>query len=163
MTPLLRQTVNSPQLKPTPAGDQPADPAMAVNSPARTIALSVVVPVHNEQETLRLVYARVTEVVAALQRGYEIIFVNDGSTDDGGATLDDLAQSDARVKVIHLQRNFGQTAAMMAGFDHASGEIVVTLDADLQNDPTDIPLVLAGLEHGYDVCSGCANSERIGS
>jgi glycosyltransferase involved in cell wall biosynthesis len=118
------------------------------------LALSIVIPVHNEEETLSLVHDRVTAVVRSLQRTYEILFINDGSTDDGGAVLDGLAQSDSHVKVVHLQRNFGQTAAMMAGFDHASGEIVVTLDADLQNDPADIPRLLAGLDQGYDVCSG---------
>src|SRR6185436_5717653 len=98
-----------------------------------------------------LVHDRVTAVVRSLQRTYEILFINDGSTDESCSVLDGLAQSDPHVKVVHLQRNFGQTAAMMAGFDHASGEIVVTLDADLQNDPADIPLLLAGLDQGFDV------------
>jgi glycosyltransferase involved in cell wall biosynthesis len=148
--PVLRPTVHSPHLEPTPTGNPPTK----ANVPVRAIALSIVIPVHNEQESVVLVHSRVTEAVAPLQRPYEIIFINDGSTDAGGAALDGLAQSDARVKVIHFQRNFGQTAAMMAGFDHVSGEIVVTLDADLQNDPADIPLLLAGLDQGYDVCSG---------
>jgi glycosyltransferase involved in cell wall biosynthesis len=151
---LLKLSSTTPQLEPTPTSELSTDGAPAVDNHSRTIGLSIVIPVHNELESLRDVYARLTEAVAPLRRGYEIIFVNDGSTDAGGAVLDELTNLDARVRVIHLQRNFGQTAAMMAGFDHASGEIVVTLDADLQNDPADIPLVLAGLDQGYDVCSG---------
>jgi glycosyltransferase involved in cell wall biosynthesis len=145
---------NSPKFEPTPTDNRATDPALEVSSAAPALALSIVIPVHNERESLGLVYSHVTEAVAPLQRAYEIIFVNDGSSDAGDVALDGLAQRDARVKVIHFQRNFGQTAAMMAGFDHASGEIVVTLDADLQNDPADIPRLLAGLDQGYDVCSG---------
>lgn len=149
---MFNPQASSRQLEPTATDDLPVRGEVANRNCA--VALSVVIPVFNERETLRLVYARVTEVAKASERDYEIIFVNDGSTDEGGAILDELACSDRRVKVVHLQRNFGQTAAMMAGFDHARGEIVVTLDADLQNDPADIPLLLAGLKRGYDVCSG---------
>lgn len=135
-------------------GDMSTDQSTVTDNRSGTIIVSIVIPVRNEQESLDLVYARLTQVVASWREAYEIIFVDDGSTDAGGVILDGMAQNDAHVKVIHFQRNFGQTAAIMAGFDHASGEIVVTLDADLQNDPADIPLLLAGLDRGYDVCSG---------
>jgi glycosyltransferase involved in cell wall biosynthesis len=153
-TQLLPKSTISPQTELRPITERLADQRTTADNVLCTTDLSIVVPVHNEQETLRLVYERVTATIGPMQRGYEIIFVDDGSTDAGGAALDALAQSDPHVKIIHLQRNFGQTAAMMAGFDHASGKIVVTLDADLQNDPADIPLLLAGLDQGYDVCSG---------
>lgn len=157
---MLNQKANSRQIEATPAGDLPECAAVAIR--AAPVALSVVIPVYNERDTLRLVHARVKQAAEAAQRDHEIIFVNDGSTDESGATLDELASSDPHVKVIHLQRNFGQTAAMMAGFDHARGEIVVTLDADLQNDPADIHLLLAGLERGYDVCSGWRKERKDG-
>ena len=132
-----------------------ADAAPAIDEDRSLgIALSVVIPVHNEEESLRAVYDRTTGVLAGMQRDYEIICVNDGSTDASAAVLDGLAENDPRVKVIHFQRNFGQTAALMAGFDHALGDVVVTMDADLQNDPADIPLLLAALDQGFDVCSG---------
>ena len=116
--------------------------------------LSVTIPVFNERDNLRPLYEKITVVLQALQRPWEVIFVDDGSTDGSSALLDELAAHDASVKVIHFRRNFGQTAAMMAGVDFASGEIIIPLDGDLQNDPNDIPRLLAKLDEGYDVCSG---------
>jgi glycosyltransferase involved in cell wall biosynthesis len=116
--------------------------------------ISVTVPVFNEQESVRLLSDRVRPVLNGLGRPWELIFINDGSTDGTAAVLDELAEQDTRVKVLHLRRNFGQTAAMMAGFDHAQGSIVIPIDGDLQNDPADIPRLIEALDNGYDVCSG---------
>jgi glycosyltransferase involved in cell wall biosynthesis len=91
---------------------------------------------------------------------YEMVIVNDGSTDGTGERLDEIAESDPLCKVIHLRRNSGQTAAMMAGIDHACGEVIVTMDADMQNDPLDIPMLIDKLEEGYDVCSGWRKSRK---
>ena len=116
--------------------------------------LSVVVPVYNEYENIPLLY---DEVVKALQDidDWELILVNDGSKDNSLEALRELAAKDKEhVKVIGLRRNFGQTAAIAAGIDHASGEIIVLMDADLQNDPSDIPAMLDKLNEGYDVVSG---------
>lgn len=116
--------------------------------------LSVTIPVYNERDNLRPLYDQITAVLRQLQRPWEIIFVDDGSTDGSRERLDELAAQDPAVKVIHFRRNFGQTAAMMAGVDFASGEIIIPMDGDLQNDPNDIPRLLAKLDEGYDVCSG---------
>jgi len=116
--------------------------------------LSIIVPLFNEEECVVPLYKQLIAVLSKLGKSFEIIFVNDGSTDSSHAVLCRLAESDANVKVINLRRNFGQTAAMSAGFDHARGGIVIPMDADLQNDPADIPLLLAKLAEGYDVASG---------
>jgi len=93
---------------------------------------------------------------------YEIIFVNDGSTDGSNELLDRLADGDPTVRVIHFRRNFGQTAALMAGFDHSRGEVIVSLDADCQNDPADIPEILAKLDEGFDVVNGWRRDRKDG-
>lgn len=116
--------------------------------------VSVVVPVFNEEESLEILVQRLTEALAQTGRAYELIFVDDGSQDDSYAVLQRLQAGDERIHVVRLRRNFGQTAAFSAGFDRARGEVIVTLDADLQNDPADIPALLAKLEEGYDVVSG---------
>ncbi len=116
--------------------------------------LSVVVPIYNEEESIPTLYTRLTEALGDLGQSYEIIAVDDGSRDRSFALLRELARQDERLRVIRFRRNFGQTAAFAAGFDRAWGEIVVTIDADLQNDPADIPLLLAKIEDGYDVVSG---------
>jgi glycosyltransferase involved in cell wall biosynthesis len=116
--------------------------------------LSIIVPVYNEEESLPELYAQVRPVMEALGRDWELILVNDGSRDNSAAVLDGLAAQDRRVKVVHFRRNAGQTAAMMAGIDFASGEVIIPMDADLQNDPRDIPRLLAKLEEGYDIVSG---------
>jgi glycosyltransferase involved in cell wall biosynthesis len=110
--------------------------------------------VFNEAENLPLLYEALIKVLETLEHSWEIIFVNDGSRDGSSEVLDRLAQKDPRVKVVHFRRNFGQTAAMMAGVNYASGDIIIPMDADLQNDPADIPRLLAKLEEGYDVVSG---------
>jgi dolichol-phosphate mannosyltransferase len=116
--------------------------------------LSIIVPVYNEEANTPILYQRLTDALTGLQRPFEIIFVNDGSTDRTARILAGLAARDARVKVINFRRNFGQTAALMAGIDFATGEFIIPMDGDLQNDPADIPRLLAKLDEGYDVVSG---------
>lgn len=119
-----------------------------------SVFLSVVIPVFNEQENVEPVYAQLKEVLEELRRSYEIIFVDDGSWDDTFFLLCGLHQGDPHVKVVKLRRNFGQTPALSAGFDMARGDIVITMDGDLQNDPSDIPHLLKKMAQGYDVVSG---------
>jgi glycosyltransferase involved in cell wall biosynthesis len=117
-------------------------------------ALSVVVPVFNEEESLPRLMETLTSVLGTLPYPYEIILVNDGSTDNSLAVMRAFGATHAQVKVVDFRRNYGQTAALMAGIDHATNDVVVMIDADLQNDPTDIPRLLAKLDEGYDVVSG---------
>ncbi len=116
--------------------------------------LSIVIPIYNEEESIPSLYDRLTEELEELGYPYEIIAVDDGSRDTSFAILRQLASQDRRVRVIRFRRNFGQTAAFSAGFDRARGEAIVTIDADLQNDPADIKRLLAKLDEGYDVVSG---------
>lgn len=116
--------------------------------------LSVVIPAYNEEENVPILYEKLKKVLDSLGEDYEIIFVDDGSTDGTYQRLKQLAEKDSRLKVIRFKRNYGQTAAMSAGFEHAKGDVIITLDADLQNDPEDIPLLLEKLEEGYHVVSG---------
>ena len=117
-------------------------------------AVSVVIPIYNEEEALPHLYEALRSALETLDRSWEVLLVNDGSTDDSRARMDEIARSDARFIAIHLRRNFGQTAAMSAGFDHARGEVIVAMDADLQNDPRDIPMLLAKIGEGFDCVSG---------
>lgn len=116
--------------------------------------ISLTVPVYNEKEALLPLFEKVSKVMDAHGQPWEIIFVNDGSHDGSAELLDKLAAANPQVKVVHFRRNFGQTAAMMAGFDFASGETIIPMDGDGQNDPEDIPRMLAKLDEGYEVCSG---------
>jgi glycosyltransferase involved in cell wall biosynthesis len=116
--------------------------------------LSVVIPAYNEEENVPILYEKLKKVLDSLGEDYEIIFVDDGSTDDTYQRLKQLAEKDSRLKVIRFKRNYGQTAAMSAGFQHAKGDVIITLDADLQNDPEDIPILLEKLKEGYHVVSG---------
>jgi glycosyltransferase involved in cell wall biosynthesis len=115
--------------------------------------ISVVTPLLDEQDNLPALYEQITRALTGRYE-YELIFIDDGSTDRSFEILKGLQASDPRVRVIRFRRNFGQTAALSAGFKHARGEIVVALDADLQNDPADIPMLVAKLDEGYDVVSG---------
>jgi glycosyltransferase involved in cell wall biosynthesis len=115
--------------------------------------VSIVLPVFNEAESLRELHGELRAALATWNRPYELVFVNDGSTDDSAAVLDELAAQPG-IRVVHLRRNFGQTAALTAGIDHASGGVIVPLDSDLQNDPADIPKLVAKLDEGFDVVSG---------
>src|SRR5476651_44865 len=118
------------------------------------IDLSVVIPVRNEAPSLVELHRELTETLGACNRSYEIIIVDDGSTDDGFVILARLQAADPRLRVIRLRRNFGQTAAFSAGFQHARGRLIITSDGDLQNDPHDIPAMVAMLEGGFDIVFG---------
>lgn len=121
--------------------------------------VSIVIPVYNEEESIPRLYDALTEVMDAVGREYEIVFIDDGSRDGSFALLSDLQRGDKRVVVIGFRRNFGQTAAMAAGFDYAEGEVIVTMDADLQNDPKDIPKLLEASRE-YDVVSGWRKNRK---
>ncbi|MCA1590209.1 MAG: glycosyltransferase family 2 protein [Acidobacteria bacterium] len=120
----------------------------------RAPELSLFLPVLDEEENLRPMHSRIAAALNALERTAEVIYVDDGSTDDSLEILKELAEEDDRVRVISLRRNYGQTAAMAAGIDAARGQILIPMDADLQNDPSDIARLLRKLNEGYDVVSG---------
>ena len=115
--------------------------------------ISVVVPLLNEQDNIGPLYEQITETLTDVY-DYEIIFVDDGSSDNSFDILAKLQKPDARIRVICFRKNFGQTAALSAGFAHARGKVIVAIDADLQNDPADIPEMIAKLDEGFDVVSG---------
>jgi len=123
------------------------------HQPAK-VDISVIVPFYNEEENIEAVYRSVVAALAPLGKAYEIIFVDDGSSDTTVKRARALAEADGKLKVVELLRNYGQTAAMMAGIDFASGTVVVAMDGDGQNDPTDIPRLLEELDKGFDVVSG---------
>lgn len=125
-----------------------------------SVDLSIVIPVYNEAESLPCLYAELTDVLARLNRPYEIIAIDDGSRDASWQVLKRLTENDPHVRAICLRRNFGQTAAFAAGFDAAQGDIVITLDADGQNDPADIPRLLDKLAEGYDIVSGWRQNRK---
>src|SRR5438270_553218 len=116
--------------------------------------ISIVIPVYNEVEALPDLHRMLTAALDEVARSAEIVFVDDGSRDGSDAVLDGLTHSDSRVQVLHLRRNYGQTAAIMAGFQHCTGEVIIPMDADGQNDPADIPRLLSKLSEGFDVVSG---------
>ena len=116
--------------------------------------ISIIVPLFNEEECLELLYERIIESVSSLGLSYEILFVDDGSTDDTFNLASKIADKDKKTKVIKFRKNYGQTAAMTAGIEHASGDILITMDGDLQNDPDDIPKFIDKIEEGYDIVCG---------
>lgn len=118
------------------------------------VNMSVVIPVFNEGESIPHLAKSLKFVLDSPKTNYEIIFVDDGSTDNSFALLKSFHEDDEHIKIIKFRRNFGQTAALSAGFEYAKGEIIITMDADLQNDPEDIPLLLKKINEGYDVVSG---------
>jgi glycosyltransferase involved in cell wall biosynthesis len=130
------------------------------NDMSEDIRVSLTIPVYNEEENLERLHEEITAAMRDLDFGYEVIYVNDGSRDRGPEILDAIAERDHRARVLHFKRNFGQTAAMMAGFDYARGQIIVPMDGDLQNDPADIPRLLARLDEGYDLCSGWRKNRK---
>jgi len=121
--------------------------------------ISLVIPLYNEEGNIQELHTEVKSVLTNLLKlkkisDYEIIFVNDGSTDKTQENLIDVKKIDSRVKIIELRKNFGQTPALKAGFENSNGDLIVTMDGDLQNDPNDIPRLMEKLEEGYDVVSG---------
>src|SRR5438876_5433471 len=124
------------------------------STPSRHPQLSIVVPLYNERATLEELHERLTAVLGAIGLSYEIVFVDDGSVDGTCRELRAMAAVDPGVRVVKLARNYGQTAALAAGFDRARGEIIVAMDGDLQHAPEDLPVLLAKLDEGYDVVSG---------
>jgi len=115
---------------------------------------SIVVPFHNEEENVTVLYARLKQVMEQVGNSFELVFVDDGSNDRTYKLLEEIAAVDSRVLVVKLRRNFGQTSALAAGFDHSSGEFIFAMDGDLQHDPNEIPSFIEKLEEGYDVVSG---------
>jgi glycosyltransferase involved in cell wall biosynthesis len=129
---------------------------MGISTPSDPDApyISVVIPLHNEALTLQELYDRTRTTLDLQGKPWELVLVDDGSTDDTPKLLDALYEQDSRVSVVHLRRNYGQTPALVAGFDHARGEVIVALDGDMQHDPCEIPAFLAKIEEGYDLVSG---------
>ena len=144
-----------------PSTTQPADSQAAdaqhgldTNPNASAPVISVVIPLLNEEESIPHLYRAVTDAMEAYGRTYEVIVVDDGSRDRSFALLKEIAEQDPRFTIVRLRRNFGQTAAFSAGFAQARGEVVITMDADLQNDPRDVPLLMAKIDEGFDIVSG---------
>ncbi len=122
--------------------------------PKTRAEISIVIPLYNEAKNIEALYVSLNQVVGILGREAEIIFVDDGSTDETFQALLNLKKLDGSIRIVHFARNFGQTAALSAGFDYAKGDVIITMDGDMQNDPKDIPLLLQKVEEGYDVVSG---------
>ena len=116
--------------------------------------VSIIIPVYNEEASISELYRELKAVLDREPWDGEIIMVDDGSTDDSAKVIGDLVARDPRVRLVRFARNFGQTAAILAGIDHATGDVLIPMDADLQNDPQDVPRLLAKVEEGYDVVSG---------
>lgn len=122
--------------------------------------ISVIVPVYNEEESLEVLHRELRETLGPLGRNYEIICVDDGSRDNSLGVLGNIVQQDVHVKIVQLARHYGQTEAMQAGIDYAKGDIIIFIDADLQNDPRDIPRLLAKMDQGYDMVSGWRKNRK---
>ena len=122
--------------------------------------ISVVIPIYNEEENLTLLYEELSGVLKSLACSYEILFIDDGSSDTSLTILQSLQEADPMVIVVQFRRNFGQTAAMSAGFDYSSGDVIITMDGDLQNDPSDIPRFLEKIEEGFDVVTGWRHERK---
>jgi glycosyltransferase involved in cell wall biosynthesis len=129
-------------------------------SQGKNIELSLVIPVLNEQDSLQGLYGEIVEALGE-RYSYEVIFVDDGSSDGSFKVLEGLHKFDPRVRVIRFRRNFGQTAALAAGFRHSRGRVILPLDADGQNDPADIPALVARLDEGFDIVSGWRRDRKI--
>ncbi len=136
------------------ADSRPGDAIDRPDRPRGVVDLTVVVPMFNEVDNVAPLYDQLTSALEPLGRTYEVVIVDDGSSDGTFAKLRDVHRRDDRWRIIRLRRNFGQTAGFSAGFEAARGELVVTMDGDLQNDPADIPLVLAKMDEGFDIVSG---------
>ncbi len=126
----------------------------------KNIELSIIAPLYNEEESVGLLYKKIKEAADSINKSYEIIFVDDGSSDDTFERARLLAKEDNRLRVVEFRKNYGQTPAMAAGIDIARGEILVTMDGDLQNDPLDIPMMVDKLEEGYDLVVGWRHNRQ---
>ncbi|MHC4270364.1 MAG: glycosyltransferase family 2 protein [Planctomycetota bacterium] len=122
--------------------------------------VSIVIPFYNEEECIHPLYDSVTQVMKRLNTGYEIIFIDDGSSDATFLRAKAIHEKDSQLKVIKFRKNYGQTAAMQAGFDHAKGRIIISMDGDLQNDPRDIPKFIEKIEEGYDIVCGWRKNRK---
>jgi glycosyltransferase involved in cell wall biosynthesis len=127
---------------------------LRMSAEGRPIAYSVVVPLFNEQESVPQLYVKIIDVMDAIGEPFEIVFVDDGSRDGTFRQLSEISRDDGRVLVVRLRRNFGQTAALKAGFDHSQGDIIISMDGDLQHDPAEIPKFIEKMKEGYDIVSG---------
>ncbi|MBI2030854.1 glycosyltransferase family 2 protein [Candidatus Kaiserbacteria bacterium] len=125
--------------------------------------LSIIIPVYNEERNIPLLFMRIKEALARIDKPYEVIAIDDGSRDDSFAQLVTQSQADPHIRIVRFSRNFGQTAALSAGIEHARGDIIITIDSDLENDPSDIHLLLSKLDEGYDVVSGWRKDRWSGS
>jgi len=121
---------------------------------ARTLEVSVVVPCHNEEASITELHQKLSSALKPLTTSYEIVFVDDGSTDNSLEVLSEINKTDHRVKIIRLRKRFGKSAALKAGFDYSKGKVIVMIDGDLQDDPADIPALLGKLNEGYDIVNG---------
>lgn len=124
--------------------------------------ISIIVPIYNEEDSLALLYQEVRDALEAMAKSWELVLVDDHSSDTSLARMLALRERDPRVKVLHFRRNFGQTAALAAGFDAARGHIVITMDGDLQNDPADIPRLVAKIHEGFDIVAGWRKARQDG-
>ncbi len=125
-----------------------------MKSDDRPISYSIVVPFFNERENVPQLYVKIIDVMDAVGEPYEMVFVDDGSKDGTFQQLSEIARDDGRVVVVQLRRNFGQTAALKAGFDHSRAEVIISMDGDLQHDPAEIPRFIEKMKEGYDIVSG---------
>ena len=128
--------------------------AESTSKTQESVYLTVVIPVYNERENISYLYENLNKVLPTLDKDYEVILIDDGSTDGTFNELVKIHEQNSNYKIVKFRKNFGQTPAMSAGFDYANGEIIITLDADLQNDPQDIPLLIEKMNEGYDIVSG---------
>ena len=143
-------------------GTQMSGDCTEVSNTPETTELSVVLPVYNEKDNLIQMHAELKRSLDNIGKPYEILFVDDGSDDGSMEILEDISATDCSVRVVQFRRNFGQTAALAAGLDLSKGEIIVTLDADLQNDPTDIPILLDAISQGADLVCGWRHERKDG-
>ncbi len=150
----MTEVTTSEKVGPVPSTSSPIEATSETG-----LELSIIIPVFNELETLETLYNRLKQSLTPWESSCEILFINDGSSDGSSEELQRLAALDRRVRVLEFVRNFGQTAAIAAGFDYARGRIIIPLDADLQNDPQDIPRIMEKLEEGYDVVN-CWRQDR---